>query len=75
MTNIATDRIPDAIAIVGMSCRFPGADTLEQFWSNLATGAESISRFSKEELLASGADPALLAAPTYVAARGVLHDI
>ena len=33
------------IAIVGMSCRFPGACSLEEFWNNLAAGVESITRF------------------------------
>jgi 3-oxoacyl-(acyl-carrier-protein) synthase/acyl carrier protein len=31
------------IAIIGMSCRFPGASTLEQFWNNLCAGIESIA--------------------------------
>ena len=29
-------------AIIGMACRFPGADSLEQYWANLAAGATSI---------------------------------
>src|SRR5688500_11553254 len=32
------------IAVVGMSCRLPGANDLEQFWRNLAAGVESITR-------------------------------
>lgn len=34
------------IAIIGMSGRFPGAWTLEQFWHNLCSGIESISTFT-----------------------------
>ena len=34
------------IAIVGMSCRFPGAENIDQFWKNLCNGVESISFFS-----------------------------
>lgn len=30
------------IAIIGMSGRFPGASTIEQFWQNLCAGVESI---------------------------------
>ncbi len=31
-----------AVAIVGLSTRLPGADTLAQFWRNLSTGVDSI---------------------------------
>ncbi len=30
------------IAIVGMSCRFPGATSIHQYWQNLLNGVESI---------------------------------
>lgn len=30
------------IAVIGMACRFPGANTLEQYWHNLVNGVESI---------------------------------
>ncbi|WP_028545684.1 type I polyketide synthase [Paenibacillus taiwanensis] len=36
-------RDSDAIAIIGMSGQFPQANTLEQFWSNLAEGCDCIS--------------------------------
>lgn len=32
----------DDVAIVGMSCRFPGAENLEQFWQNLIDGVDSV---------------------------------
>lgn len=43
------------IAIIGMSCRFPGADNIEAFWKNLVSATESISQFNKafKELTAS----------------------
>lgn len=63
------------IAIVGMACRFPGANSYEEYWQNLCAGQESISFFSDEELLASGVDPAELANPNYVKAGGVLSDV
>jgi acyl transferase domain-containing protein len=34
----------DPIAIIGMSGRYPGASTMDQFWSNLRDGVESIQR-------------------------------
>ena len=36
------ERIRDDIAIIGMSCRFPGAENLHQFWKNLLNGVDSI---------------------------------
>ena len=63
------------IAIIGMAGRFPGAAGLEPFWQNLSDGVESIRRFSDDELLAAGVDPAALKRPTYVKAAPVLDDI
>ncbi|KAI7246066.1 hypothetical protein KC345_g12117, partial [Hortaea werneckii] len=40
----APGNIPEEdIAIVGLSCRFPGAESPEQFWENLLQGKQSIS--------------------------------
>ena len=65
---------PEAIAIVGLGARLPGARTVAEFWRNLCGGVESITFFSDEELLAAGIDPALVRAPNYVKARGVLGN-
>lgn len=37
--------LPEAIAVIGMSGRFPGAADPEEFWQNLITGKDSITRF------------------------------
>ena len=63
------------IAIIGMSCRLPGANNIEQFWQNLVDGVESITFFSDEDLLASGIDPTLLLNPDYVKAAPKLDNI
>jgi acyl transferase domain-containing protein len=62
------------IAIIGMASRFPGAQTIEQFWQNLRDGVESITRFSDAELTAAGVAPAVLSDPNYVKAWSVLAD-
>nr|MDQ2694221.1 SDR family NAD(P)-dependent oxidoreductase [Pseudomonadota bacterium] len=62
------------IAVIGLACRFPGADSADAFWQNLKNGVESITFFSDAELAASGIDPALLANPRYVKASPVLND-
>ncbi|MBB6023619.1 acyl transferase domain-containing protein/acyl carrier protein [Paenibacillus sp. JGP012] len=38
------------IAIIGMSGRFPGADTLEQYWHNLAQGVNSVREIDRWKL-------------------------
>jgi non-ribosomal peptide synthase protein (TIGR01720 family) len=62
------------IAIVGMSCRFPGARSTDEFWENLAQGKESISRLTEEELLSAGVPAEVISDPRYVNARGVLDQ-
>jgi acyl transferase domain-containing protein len=57
-----------------MACRFPGARDVEEFWSNLRSGVESVSFFTDAELRAAGADAALLARPDYVRANAVLAE-
>ena len=39
----------DAVAIIGMAGRFPGARDIRQFWANLASGVESITIFADPE--------------------------
>ena len=65
---------PGAIAIVGMSGRFPGATGVEQFWRNLCAGVESITRFSDAELDDSFGED-VRRAPNYVKARPILRDV
>src|SRR5436309_9016332 len=62
-----------AIAIIGMSGRFPGAQTVEAFWQNVAAGVKSIRFFTMEELAAAGVDTTLLQHPNYVKAGAVLE--
>jgi amino acid adenylation domain-containing protein len=65
----------ESIAIIGLSCRVPGASNAEQYWENLRDGRETISRFSDEELRAEGITQELLSDPSYVKAKGVLEEI
>ncbi|QFS52512.1 type I polyketide synthase [Nostoc sphaeroides] len=65
----------DEIAIIGMTCRVPGAKNPEEFWENLCAGVESITHFSEQELEAMGVALQLLKHPNYVKASSVLDDI
>ncbi|NJP06799.1 MAG: acyltransferase domain-containing protein [Chloroflexaceae bacterium] len=67
--------VSEAIAVVGMSGRFPGARNIDEFWQNLCNGVSSIVFFSGEEAIASGLDPAFVDNPNFIRAYGVLDDI
>jgi len=67
--NLTLVQRPDAVAIIGQSGRFPGASSIAELWQNLVAGRECISRFSEQELLASGVSAELLADRNYVRAR------
>lgn len=63
------------IAIIGMSGRFPGAASIEEFWRNVCAGVESIRRCTAAQLLASGAPLEDAADPRFVAATAHLADV
>lgn len=63
------------VAIIGMACRFPGADDTESFWRNLKEGVESITFFSDEELLARGVSAKVLGDSRYIKASARLNDV
>lgn len=64
--------LPSDIAIIGMSCRFPGAKNIQEFWQNIVDGKETIRRFTPEELLSSGESAATINQDNYINARGVV---
>lgn len=71
---------PDAsasadIAVVGMACRFPGANTPDALWANLQAGTESIRQFTDDELRAFGVPGELIDDPNYVKAGALLDDV
>ncbi len=63
-----------AVAIVGMSGRFPGAANLAEYWANLRAGVCSIQDFGVDELRAAGVPADELSRPDYVPAKGYLAD-
>lgn len=62
----------EAIAIIGMACRMPGARDVSDFWQNLCNGVQSITTFTEEELRASGIPTELIKSPHYVRRRGII---
>ncbi|BBB01992.1 putative modular polyketide synthase [Actinacidiphila reveromycinica] len=68
------DAIPADIAVIGMGCRFPGADNPDQYWQNIREGVESIRFFDDDELRAAGVPAHMLASPRYVPASAALQE-
>lgn len=69
------DPLDDAVAIIGMAGRFPGASDLDQFWKVLRDGTETITFFTEEELIAAGVPAEQAARSDYVRARPVLDEV
>jgi phthiocerol/phenolphthiocerol synthesis type-I polyketide synthase E len=59
-----TDFSPDAIAVLGVACRLPGADDVAEFWDLLRLGRDAITRETVDA--PGGGRPS---------ARGVLTDV
>lgn len=55
-----------SLAIIGISCHFPGAPDHRQFWRNLLDGKESITFLSPDEAAKSIFDTGILDHPAYV---------
>ncbi|MFJ2769940.1 type I polyketide synthase [Streptomyces sp. NPDC087300] len=66
---------PDAVAVVGMSFRLPGADTPEEYWRTIHDGADRIRRFTEAELTAAGVPEERYRAAEFVGASGTLEGI
>lgn len=63
------------IAVIGMSCRMPGAKEPAAYWRNLRDGVEAVRFLSADDLVAAGLDPRLLQHPGYVNAVIRLEDV
>ncbi|MEW6735531.1 MAG: type I polyketide synthase, partial [Acidobacteriota bacterium] len=75
MSDVSNQELLENIAIIGLSGRFPAANTIGKFWRNLCNGVVSVSFFTNEQLLAAGVTPVKLSNKYFVKAAGVLSDI
>jgi phthiocerol/phenolphthiocerol synthesis type-I polyketide synthase E len=64
--------IEQGVAVIGMSGRFPGADSVDDFWRLLVAGRELLRRYTAEELAAAGVTGA--GDPAYVPVAGALDE-
>ncbi|SEN18948.1 Acyl transferase domain-containing protein [Stigmatella aurantiaca] len=65
----------EAVAIIGMSGRFPGAGSVEELWRNVRAGVESLSLLDDGDLAAAGVDGATASQPGYVRAAFPLEGV
>ncbi|MBC6447353.1 SDR family NAD(P)-dependent oxidoreductase [Actinokineospora xionganensis] len=64
-----------AVALVGMSGRFPGAGSVDELWRNLLAGVKGLQELTDEQLRDAGVEPGQLADPRYVRVGGPLRDL
>ena len=69
-TRKKTAHLSSDIAIIGMSCRFPKANNVDEFWNNLCQGNDCLTRFEPEQI-----DNEASLNKNYVPVRGVLSGI
>ncbi|HEU4562364.1 MAG TPA: type I polyketide synthase, partial [Longimicrobium sp.] len=63
------------VAVIGLAGRFPGADSLDEFWEMIAAGREGITTFTDDEMRAAGIPEAWLGDPSFVKRLGVLREV
>ncbi|OPZ94705.1 MAG: Phthiocerol synthesis polyketide synthase type I PpsE [Firmicutes bacterium ADurb.Bin419] len=63
------------IAIIGMSGRFPGADSVDELWEILINGQDVVSTFSDEELRSENLDPEVINDKNYIRRKGILKNL
>ncbi|MBM7442702.1 non-ribosomal peptide synthetase/type I polyketide synthase [Streptomyces sp. HB132] len=69
------DTADQRVAVIGLSLRFPGADSVERYWANLRDGVDSVRVFGEEELASAGLSPEQRRAPGMVPVAGVIDGV
>ncbi|MEU2421209.1 SDR family oxidoreductase [Streptomyces sp. NPDC007851] len=63
------------IAVIGLSCAYPGAGDSETFWNNIVSGVDCLTDLTEDDLVAAGEDADLIRAPEYVRRAACIDDI
>lgn len=74
MSEVGPSNLINAVAIIGISGRWPRAKKVSEFWQNVRDGVECISHFATDDLEVENA-AALAGQPNYVKARSVLEGV
>ncbi len=72
--NAWDSELLDAVAIVGMAGRFPGAGSPWALWDRVRAAESCMTTFTDDELRASGVADALMRDPRFVRTEGFLRD-
>ena len=76
MTGSTSNSLPpNAVAVVGMGGRFPGAESVSAFWRNLRRDEESIVTLSEDDLMAAGVGEKALASHAYIRRAALVDGI
>ncbi|PID43654.1 MAG: hypothetical protein CSA52_02805 [Gammaproteobacteria bacterium] len=65
----------DDIAIIGLAGRFPGADNIDDFWSNIRSGVCSIRELGTEELDKNGVPKDVYSDENYRRVGAILDNV
>ena len=65
----------NSIAVIGMSGRFPGAETVAKYWQNLEQGVESVTFYDESHSPADHTNRSWRQNPNFVNAGAVLENI
>lgn len=74
MNTMTDDQISQSVAIIGMSGRFPGAESISEFWQNLLDETCSLEMLRDDALRASGVPDEIICSPRCIKRAGVLHN-
>jgi len=61
------------VAIIGLACRYPGAESKTDFWANLLENRETVAFPTEEELILAGCDIDEILRSDYIKASGALQ--
>ncbi len=77
MTEITRDHTDneefERIAVVGLAGRFPGANSVDELWTNLLEERDGLHTFSREELAELGINQDLISTPGFVPRGSIIE--
>ena len=74
LASEAPTYLADSLAIIGISCQFPGAPNHRTFWENLRQGRAAGRFFAEAELRAAGLADVLIRDPHFVPLQITIED-
>lgn len=74
-SNTNYNRTGLEVAIIGIGCRFPGANNPDEFWQNLIQGKESITQLTDEMLMSEGIPKSSFKNKNYVKSAALLENV